>query len=192
LQDHEGMLPLRGSGMPDISFSGWSGRIVIKKSALDPWSHHVATPGFGWNDDLELSALIVLSTKGKKMLKQRPNPIAEGFTVALIYVVVAAVIVIAATVWQTGDWSNFYARTDIAGLLGRLTGNLILLGSVLAAVIGYRYASNVVKNIFLDWRFWVAFVLVGSLPPKQGLGWIWVSLIYGYRENRRQSSQLHG
>ena len=134
---------------------------------------------------------------GKEMHQQRPNPIAEGITVALIYVVVAAVIVAVANVWQVGGWGNFYARADIAGFLGRMTGNFVLLGSFLAAVIGYRYASNVVKNIFLDWRFWTVFVLMGVLPNLAGLpinpalGWVWVSLIYWYRENRRQSSLLH-
>jgi hypothetical protein len=124
--------------------------------------------------------------------QQRPNPIAEGFTVALIYVVVAGVIVTAANVWQAGGWSNFYSRADVAGTLGWMTGRLVLYGSFLTGVIGYRYASNVTKNIFLDWRFWVALVIIGIIPTRPGLGWVWVSLIYWYREQRRQTSLLHG
>jgi hypothetical protein len=132
------------------------------------------------------------------MHQQRPNPIAEGFTVASIYAAGAAVIVTAASVSQAGGWGNFYTRADIAGWLGRITGNLVLQGSFLSAVIGYRYASNVLKNIFLDWRFWAVFVIMGVLPFIAGLpinpslGWVWVNLIYWYRENRRQTRLLQG
>jgi len=124
------------------------------------------------------------------MDKQRPNPISEGFTVALIYVAVAGVIFAVANIWQAGGWNNFYPRADIAGMLGGLMGRLVLYGSFLTGVIGYRYASNVTKNIFLDWRFWVAFVIIGVIPSRPGLGWVWVSLIYWFRENRRQSRLL--
>jgi hypothetical protein len=124
------------------------------------------------------------------MNPRRPNSMAEGFTVAAIYAAIATPIVLAASIWQAGSWSNFYSQANLAGFLGDVVGNAILFGLCLAGVVALRNAADVKNQFLLDWRFWVVLVLMTALPQKPVLGWFWVSLIYSYRDQKRRPAPM--
>jgi hypothetical protein len=101
--------------------------------------------------------------------------VAEGFTCTAIWAVLAASITVGSNLWH-GSISNY----DWATFVGAMLGKSLVLGAALSTVILFRRRKNITSYIFLDWRWWLACVLVSGMQ-KNALPWFWVTVIHEFR-----------
>jgi len=73
------------------------------------------------------------------------------------------------------------ALEDWAHFIGATIGQFLLTALVLSSVAFYRRRNNVTRFILLDWRWWLACLIIGGIKKENMLPWLWVGLIYHVR-----------
>ncbi len=109
--------------------------------------------------------------------------IKEGFICPGIWAILSALYVSGFRLWDehAHRGKSIISAQDWAELMGAIVGQFVLMAICLSAVALYRRRKNVTSFILLDWRWWLAFVILSLLLRTPLLAWLWVGLIYQTR-----------
>ena len=113
----------------------------------------------------------------------------EGIISAAIYVAVATPVALGLTLYRSGSWALFYQYVGIPETLGRVSAQFTLLAILLSVLAYLRGRSSTQKFVLLDWRWWMFALVLWFHPTKPIVSWLFVGLIYQYRESRRRAAQ---
>jgi hypothetical protein len=113
------------------------------------------------------------------------SSIKEGSICAGIWAVLAAVLVAGPRLWveHAHPERGTLGAEDWAHFTGATIGQFLLMAIVMSSVVFYRRRKNVTRFILLDWRWWLACLIIGALKKENMLPWLWVGLIYQVRLN---------
>jgi hypothetical protein len=113
------------------------------------------------------------------------SSVKEGSICAGIWAVLAACVVVGPRLWveHAHPERGTLTAEDWAHFTGSMLGQSLLLAIVLSSVVFYRRRNNVTRFILLDWRWWLACLIIGAIQKENTLSWLWVGLIYQVRLN---------
>ncbi len=111
------------------------------------------------------------------------SSIREGSICAGIWAVLAALLIVGAALWTEHAHPEQGASVDWARFTGAMAGQFLVMALVLSSVVFYRRRKNVTRFILLDWRWWLACLILTAIQKQNTLPWLWVGLIYQVRLN---------
>jgi hypothetical protein len=111
------------------------------------------------------------------------SSIREGSLCAGIWAVLAALLIAGADLWIEHAHPERGMSVDWARFTGAMAGQFLVMAVLLSSVVYFRRRKNVTRFIFLDWRWWLACVIIGAIQKQNVLPWLWVGLIYQVRLN---------
>ncbi|HKV48057.1 MAG TPA: hypothetical protein VJN69_08205 [Candidatus Acidoferrales bacterium] len=108
-----------------------------------------------------------------------------------IWILIAGLLLISASVWQAGGFAVFYKSANIPAFLGGLIGQFLLLALLLSAYGAWRLRGGETRKFWADVRFWVICLILiawfaGNKSSAPILGWFIVCAIYQIRDDRRR------
>jgi hypothetical protein len=107
----------------------------------------------------------------------------EGFICAGIWAVLAALLIAGAALWVEHAHPEQGTSVDWARFTGGMVGQFLVMAVLLSSVVYFRRRRNVTRFVLLDWRWWLACLIIGALKKENILPWLWVGLIYQVRLN---------
>jgi len=111
------------------------------------------------------------------------SSIKEGSICAGIWAVLAALLIVGPRLWFEHVHPEQGTADDWARFTGAMIGEFLVMAVVLSSVVYFRRRKNVTRFILLDWRWWLACVIIGAIQKQNILPWLWVGLIYQVRLN---------